>query len=197
MFDKPSNSSIKKAQRKIKKLEAKIKKKDKKLKATKRNQATKFNKRNPGAYIPAAEWHKLSPEEKVAARKARQAQGIPVRKIGSMGGLKRGDDQDVAMEDAIADGVANMGLDCDAEEEDCEESSEPATTATLGSLKQSPPKVAQGLLVAPPTRSIATTQREKFYLKRLDKKSKQREDVAWGVIEEEKKNERRNIKSHR
>ena len=44
------------------------------------NKQAKFNRNNPGAHIPAAEWKKLTDEQKEAARKAREKDGIPSRR---------------------------------------------------------------------------------------------------------------------
>ena len=197
--DTSRKSEIKKAQRRIKQLQAKIKRGEKKLRAAKKNSARKFNKKNPGAYIPAAEWKKLTDEEKSAARKAREAQGIPTRRVGALT-TSRSADQDEDMEDAIADGVANMGLECDQDEEDSEERGDSDGPAQLASLKQGPPQVPPSLLVAPKTKSVATTQRERFYLKKLDERARRREEVAWGVVQEEQqpgKKDRRELKAHR
>ena len=51
-----------------------------KTKPHKVNKQVKFNRNNPGAYIPAAEWKKLTDEQKEAARKAREKDGIPSRR---------------------------------------------------------------------------------------------------------------------
>ena len=83
---KANKKQVKKLKRKVKALKKKAKTyKDKGSKgAHKKNEATKFSKSNPGAFIPYSEWNKLSEEEKKAAREARQAAGIPTRKIASM-----------------------------------------------------------------------------------------------------------------
>ena len=69
---------------KIKQLKAKIKSDKKKLKAYKKGQNTKFDKKNPGAYISASEWKKLTPTQQAEARAARQAAGIPTRKVSAL-----------------------------------------------------------------------------------------------------------------
>ena len=51
-----------------------------KSKPHKVNKQAKFSRNNPGAYIPAAEWKKLTDEQKEAARKAREKDGIPSRR---------------------------------------------------------------------------------------------------------------------
>ena len=51
-----------------------------KAKPHKVKKQAKFNRNNPGAHIPAAEWKELTDEQKEAARKARERDGIPSRR---------------------------------------------------------------------------------------------------------------------
>ena len=45
------------------------------------NSKSKFDPSNPGKYLPGGEWSKLLPHQQVAARKAREEQGIPTRQV--------------------------------------------------------------------------------------------------------------------
>ena len=75
---------VKKAKVQLKQLKAQIKKGKKKLLAYKKGQTTKFDRKNPGAYISASEWKKLTKEQQAEARAARQAAGIPTRSVGAL-----------------------------------------------------------------------------------------------------------------
>ena len=108
------NGSLKQMERRLKKAERKLKKAQRKNEhvksgAHKRNNSNKFSSGNPGAYIPTSEWRKLTEEQKAEARKARQKDGIPTRKVGAIRVIKNTktttfktpieESKDVSMED--------------------------------------------------------------------------------------------------
>ena len=121
---------------------------------TKRNKLAKFDKKNPGAYIPATEWKKLDAAQQTAAREARKKKGIPVRQVGAIRTRK----------------VKYMGTTKDEDKSDEEAPEEAAVAVMPPPEAASPPvnistlkKVPPSLLVAPPARAFALTQRESLY----------------------------------
>ena len=87
------SGSLKQMERRLKKAERKLKKAQRKHEqvksgAHKKNSSNKFSSGNPGAYIPTSEWRKLTEEQKAEARKARQKDGIPTRKVGAIRVIK-------------------------------------------------------------------------------------------------------------
>ena len=148
-----TSAKLKQAKRKLKQMKSKLKMAKKKhlaAKFEKTNKATKFNKSNPGAYIPIAEWKKLTPEQQAAARKAREADGIPTRRIGALSGSK----SDV-----------EEGLVDDQEQHQ-----------TLLSQKKTIREVPKHLLKAPRYKDVDLTQRSKHY--KVAEKVVQEEDKA-------------------
>ena len=93
---------MKKLRRKLKQVQAKLNKKRNGGGPHKKNTSAKCSKKNPGAFIPASEWRKLSDEQKEAARKARQADGISTRAIGSVTTKSNSDGEDSDDEDGDA-----------------------------------------------------------------------------------------------
>ena len=147
-----TRAQIKRAKRKLKQLRAKINKSKDKLNAHKRNTAAKYSRSNPGAYIPASEWKKLTPEEMDAARKARQTAGIPTRSVGALSTKSNKQEEDMEIVDLSG-------------------------TSNISQLKQVPPH----LLKAPPKGGLVTSQRQAMYAKTKrssDAKSVARQVVA-------------------
>ena len=132
---KANNGKLKQLKRKLKAAQAKLKDK----KATKKNTAKKYTKSNPGAFIPVEEWRKLTDEQRDAARNARQAAGIPTRKVGSVATVLK-------------------KPECQVDEE------LPKISNDLQKLKitKTAAKVPASLLQAP-KRGLVTTQREALY----------------------------------
>ena len=69
-----------------------------------------------------------------------------------------------------------MGLDGDGEEETNDE-------VQVAAVKQAP-QVPPQLLVAPKVKTVATTQRERFYLHRIRSRN-QKEEVAKNIVAEQ------------
>ena len=141
-----TTAKLKQAKRKLKQMKSKlkmVKKKNLAAKFEKTNKATRFNKSNPGAYIPAAEWKKLTPEQQAAARKAREAVGIPTRKIGALTGGKPDDRDKSDEEDGLVD--------------------EQEQPPILLPQKQTIREVPKHLLKAPTYKPVDLTQRSKLY----------------------------------
>ena len=112
----------------------------------KKNTAAKFTKKNPGAYIPKEEWNKLTEEQKVAAREARNADGIPTR------GLKALIRAPVPSTQPVVEPPTAMVV----EELEEETPLPPAKAASA---------IVNRLLAAPKVRQLTTTQREATYAK--------------------------------
>ena len=88
----------------------------------KKNVASKFNPSNPGAYIPRAQWVKLSDEDKAKARAARDKDGIKSRKLGSLhsAGVGKRTKKQKARGQLKDDGDEPMDLDPDGTEMEVE-----------------------------------------------------------------------------
>ena len=151
----------------------------------KKNQAFKFDKKNPGAYIPTKEWRLLDPDQMTAAREARKAAGIPQRKINlvkSQGGNNEGTDDDDSDDDS-----ARMQLDshCD--------------TAKISNRSVSFQQVDPSLLVAPNAKVAATSNREQYYqnkkrsIGKVTTRSKRKKRVAKKVAQKRSKDGTENI----
>ena len=127
----------------------------------KKNQASKFDPKNAGAYIPPHEWRKLTDEQKAAARKARAEQGIPTRSAGTV----------TRSAGAVNSSVRTIG------EVIHESSSQPqglTTPATLRGPGVTATPLPPSILRAPSVRTFCTTQRVQSQEKwREDRKRKQ------------------------
>jgi hypothetical protein len=78
--DEEELTELEVVKRDLKQLKSKLMMADSKAKgspAKKKNQAYKYDKNNPGAYIPAGEWKLLDSDQRKAARDARMKDGIP------------------------------------------------------------------------------------------------------------------------
>jgi hypothetical protein len=143
-----AESAIQRLKSELRQLKSKLKMTDSKRGPAKKNQAYKFDKKNPGAYIPSKEWKLLNQEQMDAAREARKEAGIPTRQVhllSTQGSNSKGTD----VEDS--DEGVKMELDshCD--------------TTTLRSIHTSLQQVPPGLLVAPKVRFVDTTKRNLHY----------------------------------
>lgn len=141
-----TSAKLKKVKRKLKQVKSKLKmakKKNLAAKFEKTNKATKFSKNNPGAYIPAAEWKKLTPEQQAEARKAREADGIPTRRIS-----------------ALIGGKSDVEDKSDGENGLVDEEEQPHTLVPQMKTIREVPK---HLLKAPHYKKVDLTQRSKLY----------------------------------
>ena len=151
-----SKSEVKKLKREIKALKKGHGGKDsgdkpKVHKSNKTNQAAKFSRSNPGAHIPPNEWKKLTAEQREAARKARERDGISTTR--NNGTLATGNEERtvsvlraVTMDSALAEGTDDLSIDAPRQ---------------LLAATHVPPH----MLESPPGRSLMTTQRQELYKK--------------------------------
>ena len=158
----------------------------------KKIQASKFSKKNPSAYIPSSEWHKLSDEEKAAARAARVKKGIQPgqRNVGMLATLRRGvkwndkvdysQDGEVIEEvpikpparagaqqedEMVDDGDSQESETMDVDEVSVEDVSQQFRAKVNISAARVIPGVSATLLKAPSVKSLVTTQRASTYSK--------------------------------
>ena len=140
----PVQARIKKAKRKLAKLQAKIRKGSKKLDAAKKRSGSgKIKEGQPGAYVSAEEWQKMTPEQKTKAREARLKAGIKPRSSIKSITTKPDEEEKVEVEES------------EAEPE--EEKKRPASK--ISTIRQVP----KSLLKAPSIKRVKTTQREDYY----------------------------------
>ena len=78
-----------------------------------------FDPEDPGAYVPADVWRQFTPEQKEAARKAREEQGIPTRGVSYLTGAGSSDWSDSDDETRDFDRMAAQGDDALVEGTDC------------------------------------------------------------------------------
>jgi hypothetical protein len=154
----------------------------------KKNQASKFDKKNPGAYIPTKEWRLLDSDQMTAAREARKAAGIPQRKINlikSQGGNNEGTDDNDPDDDS-----ARMQLDshCDT-----------VKLKSVSIQQVHPSLLDTSLLVSPNTKVAATSNREQYYknkkrsIGKVITRSKRKKQVAKKVAKKRSKDGTENI----
>ena len=74
-----------------------------------------FDPEDPGAYVPADVWRQFTPEQKEAARKAREEQGIPTRGVSYLTGAGSSDWSDSDDETRDCDRMAAQGDDASVE----------------------------------------------------------------------------------
>ena len=137
--------------RDLRKLKSKLKAAETKERPAKKNQASKFDKKNPGAYIPFKEWKMLKPEEQSAARDARKESGIPSRKLSllsSLGGNSKG---------TVDDNSEGTDMN-DADVDSSKDASKP-----LKSCLKSVKLMNTDLLVSPQQKELMTTKRMAYY----------------------------------
>ena len=162
---------LKKVQRKLKKIQAKNSKLQAKKGPAKKGTTTKFNVRDPGAYISASEWKKLTPDQQKAARDARAKKGIPVRQVSAISTTT----SDVEMIDVDDDrkpaAVEPVPMVVD-------QSAAPATVAAVRGTRLA--SVPPHLLRAPSYKPVATTQRAAMYGVRS-----QAQQAARAVVQEQ------------
>ena len=152
--------------RERKKLKSKLKMTESKAKKgpAKKNQAYKFDKKNPGAYIPSKEWKLLNVEQMAAAREARKEAGIPTRKVSFLfSGFSKG-----------TQGGNSKGTPMSDSDDDSSEDTEQPSKLKI--LQQVPPS----LLRAPTYKDVATSQRELYY----DSKRAARKTVAKETVQD-------------
>ena len=153
-----NKSQLKKLKRQLKQAKAKYNRKFnlKHKGPKKKNRADKFSKKNPGAFVPAAEWKKMTAEQQAAARAARQADGIATRKVSGVFSTSNNGDDDTSDEEVAA---KLGGLDISDEEMEIDEDDrKPAAKPTIKTLKGVPSH-----LLKPPARSPQLTQRATLY----------------------------------
>ena len=74
-----------------------------------------FDPEDPGAYVPLEMWKQFTPEQKEAARKAREEQGIPTRGVSYLTGAGSSDWSDSDDETRDCDRMAAQGDDASVE----------------------------------------------------------------------------------
>jgi hypothetical protein len=121
-----------------------------------KNQASKYDKKNPGAYLPWYKWKDLNTEQQNAARESRKQDGIPSRdeRQVSLLSTQGGNSEGTVDGNSEGTGMNDPGVDSS---EDTPQSS--SLKSSLKSIKQVPPE----LLVAPTVRFVETTQRNLHY----------------------------------
>jgi hypothetical protein len=147
-----NNRKVKKLQRKVKQLQ---KKAQAKAKPAKKNTATKFNPKNPGAYLPAKAWGELEPHQHEAARAARAKAGIPQKKrgVGSIATVQT-DTEEASDDDCVMEVVPE------------EEKKMPAFVSKIKQVNPLFKGDNATVLQAPRFVNFATTQREQLYAKK-------------------------------
>ena len=164
-----NQASLKALRRQIKNLKQRLNKKQK-GKAHKKNTASKFDRSNPGAYVPTKVWGEMSDEQKEAARAARMRDGIPSRRGVSA----------ISTQPAV-----------ESSDESDDESVKEVKTIQIQTLKRkaSPSsgtevkKVPKKLLKSPSYTPVNTTQRQALYQSNPRKNSIRR--VAQRIVQEQ------------